>query len=255
MRQQPQVPDAGRTHGMLEIQVEYRSVGGRTCRDEPAGLRGVPVEDRRPLSEPRAYRGRRSILTKWISAGGQGVWCTSTAQLGAAMLLDFDPEIACFQSRVVQMHWQLAGRRGTVVPAFVARTRQGQRLVFAHPPRSAVRTDSETEQRVLRQTAQQADWEVRALPRPEPVLRSSIESAAHFSGAEFAAGVREREVLLETFARPRPLQEGAAASELGLRALGYAWHLLWRGELTCDWSRPLLPTSLVWRRAAAGREA
>ncbi|WP_309030231.1 hypothetical protein [Streptomyces alfalfae] len=238
----------------MEIQVEYCGEGGRTCRDEPAGLRGVPVEDRRPLSEPCAYKGRRSILTKWISASGQGVWCSSTVQLGAAMLLDFDPEIVCFQSRVVKMHWQLAGRHGTVAPAFVARTRQGRRLVFAHAPRSAAGADEEMEQCVLRQAAQQAGWEMRALPQPQPVLRSSLESAAHFSGAEFAAGGREREVLLEVFATARPLREGAAASKLGLTALGYAWHLLWKGELTCDWSRPLLPTSLVWRRAAAAVE-
>jgi hypothetical protein len=235
--------------------VQYRNAAGRTCRDEPAGLRGVPVEDHAPLSEPRAYKRRRSILTKWISATGQGVWCTSTVQLGAAMLLDFDPDIMCFQSRVVQMHWQLEGRRGIVKPAFVARTREGRRLVFAHPPRSVPGASDELEQRVLRKAARAAHWEIRMLPEPQHVLQSSLESAAHFSGAEFAADGREREALLEVFAIPRPLQEGAAASGLGLKAFGYAWHLLWRGELTCDWSKPLLPTSLVWLRVAAVKEA
>lgn len=235
--------------------MQYRNAAGRTCRDEPVGLRGVPVEECAPLSEPHAYMGRRSILTKWISVAGQGVWCTSTVQFGAAMFLDFDPDIVCFQSRVVQIHWQLGGRRGTVEPAFVARTREGRRLIFAHPPRSVPGADDELEQHVLRKTARAADWEIRTLPKPQHVLQSSLESAAHFSSVEFAAAGREREVLLKAFAIPRPLQEGAAASGLGLKAVGYAWHLLWRGELTCDWSRQLLPSSLVWLRAAAVKEA
>lgn len=234
--------------------MQYRGAGGRTCRDEPAGLRGMPVEERAPLSEPRAYKGRRSILTKWISATGQGVWCTSTRQLGAAMVLDFDPDIVCFQSLAVQMHWQLESRRGTVEPAFVARTREGRRLVFAHPLSRRPQADPEMEHRVLLQTARGAHWEIRALPEPQPVVRSSLESAAHFCCAEFAVGGRERDVLLDVFAIPRPLQEGAALSGLGLRAPGCTWHLVWTGELTCDWSRPLLPTSLVWRRTAAGEE-
>ncbi|WP_406502359.1 hypothetical protein [Streptomyces sp. NBC_01602] len=238
----------------MNIEVQFRSAAGRTCRDEPAGLRGVPLEERQPLSEPRAYKGRRSILTKWISATGQVVWCASTVQLGAAILLDFDPEIACFKSRVVQVHWERDGRRGTVEPAFVARTRDERRLAFLHPPRNVADADEGMEERVMRQAADGAGWEIRPLQVPQGVLRFSLESAAHFCGAEFVADDRARQVLLEVFAAPRPLQEGAAASGLGLKAPGYAWHLVWTGELTCDWTKPLLPTSLVWARQAAAVE-
>lgn len=231
----------------MEIQVQYRSAAGRTCRDEPAGLRGVPLEERQPLSEPRAYKGRRSILTKWVTTTGQVVWCASTVQLGAAMLLDFDADIVCFQSRVAAVHWELDGRRGTVEPAFVARTRDERRLVYVHPPRG----EGGMEERVLRQAAEGAGWEVRPLQVPHGVLRDSLEGAAHFSGPEFAADESVRRVLLEVFAAPRPLQAGAAASGLGVKAAGYAWHLVWTGELTCDWAKPLLPTSLVWAGQAA----
>ncbi|MEW2345343.1 hypothetical protein [Streptomyces griseoaurantiacus] len=235
----------------MDIQVQYRSAAGRTCRDEPAGVRGVPLEERQPLSEPRAYKGRRSILTKWASATtGQAVWCTSTVQMDAAMLLDFDADIVCFQSGVVQVHWELEGRHGTVEPAFVARTRDGRRLVFAHPPRD----ETDVEERVLRQAGDEAGWEIRPLQVPQGVLRSSLESAAHFSGPEFAPDDHVRRVLLEVFATPRPLQAGAAASGLGLNAPGYAWHLVWTGELTCDWTKPLLPTSPVWASQAADAE-
>ncbi|WP_143660007.1 hypothetical protein [Streptomyces sp. WZ.A104] len=211
----------------------------------------MPLEERRRLSEPRAYQGRRSILTKWVSATtGQVVLCTSTVQMAAAMLLDFDADIVCFQSGVVQVHWELKGRRGTVEPAFVARTRDARRLVFARPPRN----ESGVEERVLRQTGDEAGWEIRPLQVPQGVLQSSLESAAHFSGPEFVPDDHVRRVLLEVFALPRPLQVGALASGLGLKATGYAWHLVRTGELTGDWTKPLLPTSPVWVSQTADAE-
>ncbi|WP_406349821.1 TnsA-like heteromeric transposase endonuclease subunit [Streptomyces sp. NBC_00658] len=226
----------------MDIQVQYRSAAGRTCRDEPAGLRGVPVEEREPLSEPRAYQGRLSKLTEWTSATtGQSVWCASTVQTDAAMLLDFDADVVCFQSRVVQLHWETDGRCGTLEPAFMARTRGGQRLAIVYPPRDT----SGVEEQVMRQAAGEAGWQVRPLEVPQGVLRSSLRCAAHFRHTQITAP-GARELLLKVFAAPRPLQAGAAACGLGLKAPAYAWHLVWRGELTCDWSKPLLPTSLVW---------
>ncbi|MEU3205474.1 hypothetical protein ABZ702_16640 [Streptomyces cyaneofuscatus] len=208
----------------------------------------MPLEERQPLSAPRAYQGRRSILTKWVSATtGQVVLCTSTVQMTAAMLLDFDANIVCFRSGVVQVHWELKGKHGTVEPAFVARTRDGRRVVFAHPPRDK----SGVEERVLRQAGDEAGWEIRPLQVPQGVLQSSLESAAHFNCPEFAPDDHVRRVLLEVFNLPRPLQVGALASGLGLKATGYAWHLVWTGELTGDWTKPLLPTSPVWASQAA----
>jgi hypothetical protein len=146
------------------------------------------------LTEPRAYMGRHSILTKWASTTtGQAVWCTSMVQMDAAMLLDFDADIVCFQSGVVQVRWELDGRRGTVEPAFVARTRDGRRLVFAHPPRD----ETGVEERALRGAGNGAGWEIRPLRVPQGVLRASLENAAHFSGPEFAPDDHVRRVLLE----------------------------------------------------------
>lgn len=233
----------------MQIQVQYRSAAGRTCRDEAARLRGVPVEERAPLSEPRAYKGRRSILTKWVAATtGQDVWCASTVQTDAAMLLDFDPDIVCFQSGVAQVQWLRGDEHGTVQPAFFARTRDGERLAIVHRPRSA-RT-AQVEERAMHQAAEAAGWTVREMDVPQGVLRSSLARIAHFRATEYA-DPHTREVLLRVFAEPRPLAAGVAAAGLGLDTASRAWHLLWTGELTTDWSVPLLPTSVVW---ANGKE-
>lgn len=226
----------------MKIRVQFRSATGRSCLDEPAGLRGVPVEARTPLSEPRAYRGRRSKLTKWTSASsGWAVWCSSDIQKDAAMLLDFDPDIVCFQSNVVQVHWDKDGKSGTTQPAFMGRTRQGQRLAIVHPPRST----SGFEEEALRQTAGKAGWQIRPLAVPQGVLRESLRAAAHFRHTRIPSP-QDRRAVLDAFATPRRLNTGAAQSGLGPPAMGYVWHLLWTGELSCDWEQPLLPTSRVW---------
>jgi len=207
-------------------------------------LRGVALEERSPLTEPRAYRGRISIVTAWFCAtNGLRVWCNSAIQMDAAMLLDFDPDIECFQSGVAELRWEEGGRSGAVRPAFFARTRGGQRLAIVHPPtaRTAV-----AEEQVVREAAKAAGWHIRPLQVPQGVLRSSLRCVAHFRAAEFAPDSDARKALLKKFATPQPLQAGAAASGLGLQATGHAWHLLWMGKLTCDWTKPLLPTSLVW---------
>ncbi|MEU3480889.1 hypothetical protein EAO71_36180 [Streptomyces sp. ms191] len=228
----------------MDVQVHYRSAAGRTVVHEPSLLRDIPLEERAPLSEPHAYRGRRSILTNWFCAtNGVTVWCSSTVQMDAAMLLDFDPDIVCFQSGVAELHWRYEGRQGTVRPAFFARTRDGRRLVIPH--RSAARA-AWLEERVLRHTAAAAGWQIRPLQVPGGVLHSSLRSMAHFRGAEFAPEAETRQVLLDIFAVPRPMQEGAAVSGLGLQAAGHVWHLLWTGALVFDRTLPLLPTSRIW---------
>ncbi|MFE1367218.1 hypothetical protein ACFW84_23685 [Streptomyces anulatus] len=229
----------------IDVRVRYRSAAGRTLVHEPGLLRDVPLEEHAPLSEPRAYQGRRSILTDWFCAtNGVTVWCASTVQMDAVMLLDFDADIVCFQSGVAELHWRYEGRQGTVRSAFFARTRDGRRLVIPH--RLAARPAAGLEERVLRYAAAAAGWQIRPLQVPEGVLHSSLRSMAHFRGAEFAPGAEARRVLLDVFAAPRPLLEGAAVSGLGLPAAGHLWHLLWTGALDFDRTLPLLPTSRIW---------
>ncbi|MFJ7593431.1 hypothetical protein ACIQZO_39890 [Streptomyces sp. NPDC097617] len=171
--------------------------------------------------------------------------------MDAAMLLDFDANIVCFQSGVAELHWRHEGRQGTVRPAFFARTRDGQRLVIPH--RSVPRLAG-LEEWVMRQAAAAANWQIRPLQVPEGVLQSSLRCAAHFRGTEFAPGIQARQILLDVFAAPRPLQEGATAAGLGLQAAGHVWHLLWTGALDFDRTLPLLPTSRIWA-ASTGNDS
>ncbi|MDT0382429.1 hypothetical protein RM572_27090 [Streptomyces sp. DSM 42041] len=203
-------------------------------------LRDVPLEERGPLEEPRAYQGRRSKLTRWFAATtGRNVWCVSTVHRDAAMLLDFDPGIECFQSHVARVRWHDDGGAGSSQPAFFARSGSGQRLALVHP------SSSPQEREAVQVAAEAAGWTVREMAVPRGALCDALTLLAHFRAAEFA-DAEARRVLLEVFARPRLLAEGAAASGLGLAAMSRAWHLLWTGDLTFDWDAALTPMSMVW---------
>ncbi|MEV4872237.1 hypothetical protein [Streptomyces syringium] len=241
----------------LWVQVRYRSAAGRRVVQEPEQMRGVRLEEHPPLSEPVAYKGRTSILTEWSAAtSGLSVWCTSAAQRDAAMLLDFDEDIVCFQSLVAELLWEEdggQGRRGVVRPAFFARTRDGQRVVIVHPP--AAGEEGALEEQVVRVAARAARWQVRPLEVPTGVLAESLECLAHFRSADLAPDPELRRELLELFAAPCSLLSGAAACSKGATALGHVWHLLWTGDLTWHRSVPLLPSSTAWTSKAAARQA
>ncbi|MFK4107121.1 hypothetical protein [Streptomyces sp. NPDC002176] len=227
----------------MKVQVRYRDARGAE-RTQPADvLRGVPVEEHPALSVPRAFRGRRSILTHWWSATtGQRVVCSTEAHMHAAMLLDFDPSVVFFGAPCLEVCWERGPQSGAVRPAFLARTAHGARLALLHPRAAGARGGHEEE--AMAAAASGAGWTLRPLPSTTGVLKASLLRAASYRNPGFAdPDVRPR--LLDAFTRPRPLASGAAAVG-GLAALSCAWHLLWTGELTWDHRLPLTPASPVW---------
>lgn len=225
----------------MEIQVRYRDVRGAEAVAAPHTLRGMPVEEHRPLAVPRAFHGRRAILTNWWAATtGLQVPCGTETQMFAAMLLDFDPSIAFFGASCLEVRWEQGPESGTVRPAFLARTMRGERVVLTHLP--TARNGSRALE-VMQAAAQAARWSVRPLEVPQGVLRSSLARAALYRHPQYA-DPPSRHRLLEVFMQPRPLAAGAALAG-GPKALSCAWHLLWTGELAFDRQMPLTPASTV----------
>lgn len=230
-------------HLQMDIQVHYRDVWGAEKTEPPRQLRGVAVEEHRALTVPRAFRGRRSILTHWWAATtGQKVACSTETQMRAAMLLDFDPSIASFGASCLEVRWEHGAERGAVRPAFLARTDRGERLALVHPWAAGDRGKREEEAMTL--AAADAHWTLRPLQIPHGVLEKSMSLAANYRHPQYA-DPQARPRLLEAFARPLPLVVGAAAAG-GPQALSCAWHLLWTGELTWDRQLPLIPATTVW---------
>jgi hypothetical protein len=234
----------------VDLQVRYRDDMGRERLSTPRALRGLPVEEWPVLHEQRAYRGRKSKVRQWWSSTTKkDVSCLSREHAYAAMFLDRDPRIAYLAAPSLQVEWREGEHAGVVNPAFLARTVEGQQMFCLHSP--AGREPDEQERAVARAVADEAGWQVDVARAPDGQLRRNVHIVSQFRHDEFA-DESARTVLLEAFAQPLPLGEGADAVDL-VPGQGRArsWHLLWTHDLTTHWDEPLTPDSLVWAAGAA----
>ncbi|WP_405812628.1 hypothetical protein OG241_50205 [Streptomyces sp. NBC_01390] len=234
----------------MDLQVRYRDDLGRECVSTPRAVHGLPVEEWPVLHEQRAYRGRKSKVRQWWSSTTKkGVSCRSQEHAYAAMFLDRDPRIVCLAAPSLQVEWREGERAGVVNPAFMARTAEGQQMLYLHSP--AGREPDDQEWSVARAVAEEAGWQVDVARAPGGQLRRNVYIVSQFRHDEFA-DERSKTVLLETFARPLPLGEGADAVDLPPgQGRARSWHLLWTYDLTTHWDEPLTPDSLVWAAGAA----
>ncbi|MCX5602936.1 hypothetical protein OOK29_32850 [Streptomyces phaeochromogenes] len=230
----------------MEVQVRHRDDLGRERLVSPRALHGAPVEEWPVLHEQRPYKGRRSKVRQyWSSTTKKSFVCRSLEQRDAAMVLDRDPDIAYLSASCLQLEWSDGARAGVVDPAFLARTVGGQRRLYLYA--RGGREPGEQEVAVAWAAGREAGWQVGTARVPDGQLRRNLYLVSHFRHDE-NADEEARVLLLQAFAQPRPLCEGADGLALP-RSL--CWYLLWTGELTTHWGLPLIPTSLVWAAAEA----
>ncbi|MFD5862814.1 hypothetical protein [Streptomyces chartreusis] len=235
----------------MEVKVRHRDELGRKCLVPARALRGAPVEEWPVLNDQHPYRGRKSKVRQWWSYTTKGdLLCRSREHAYAAMFLDRDPGIAYLAAPSLQLEWREGERAGVVEPAFLARHVRGQQLIYLHSP--AGREPDAQEVAVAGAAAEEAGWQVRTAHAPAGQLRRNVYIVSQFRYDEYA-GDEAKALLLAAFARPRPLDEGADRVDLPPgQGRARSWHLLWTGELTTHWDRPLIPTSIVWATEEAG---
>lgn len=233
----------------MDLQVRYRDDVGRERLGDPQSLRGLPVEEWPVLHEQRAYRGRKSKVRQWWSSTTKkDVSCRSREHTYAAMFLDRDPRIAYLAAPSLQLEWREGARAGVVTPAFMARTIEGQRMIYLHSPAS--REPDAQEWSLAKAAAEEAGWQVDVARAPGGQLRRNVHIVSQFRHDEFA-DENAKAVLLEVFAQPLPLSRGADTVDLPQgQGRARSWHLLWTQDLTTHWDEPLTPDSIVW--AAGG---
>ncbi|GCE01845.1 TnsA-like heteromeric transposase endonuclease subunit [Embleya hyalina] len=231
---------------MLEISVAYLDARGRLREVPAAEASGVPIEELPPVAPPVAHRGRRGFVTDaWVSTTGRVVSCGSLREQRVAMALDRDSTIAAFSACPVELRWDEGGRHRALRPDFGARRHGGERLLLL----VELQTPGavwERRRHILEEAALRTGWELEVTA---PATGTELANLQLVFGARDPRGrdPGAAQALLSAFARPRRLEDGAAACGLPrLAAIELAHHLIWHRQLEIDWHAPLLPTSPVW---------
>ncbi|MFE0630860.1 TnsA-like heteromeric transposase endonuclease subunit [Streptomyces sp. NPDC058864] len=205
--------------------------------------------------EPSRHPSERSIVTWWWSATTrQLVGCRSLDRLSVAMLLDFNPKVVNFTAWTARLEWTERGRTRRFVPDFFARTAAGQTVVVSCPPASGPSSRWQQQADVLKLVCEQAGWEFGSPRLPHKTALANLRWISRYRHPRNGSRAIEQ-ALLHAFDGPRPLLEGVqGVAAPALQVLPRLYHLLWRHELTVDWSTPLGPGTVV-RRGSGGPEA
>ncbi|MEU2389025.1 TnsA-like heteromeric transposase endonuclease subunit [Streptomyces sp. NPDC012461] len=233
------------------LRVVHRNGAGREVQVPAEQAGTVELLDREPVWVPLRHPSERSIVTYWWSATtSRHVGCRSLQRLSMAMLLDFHPQVSDFAAWTARLEWVERGRVRRFVPDFFVRTAQGATVVVACPSASGASKRWEKQRQVLEQACSAAGWQLGSPRLPQGHALTNLRWVARYRHPRNAdEAVQHR--LLAAFARPRPLLDGVEACGVPrLTALPRLYHLLWRRELSLDWSVPLNPASVVRADAA-----
>ncbi|WP_311766095.1 TnsA-like heteromeric transposase endonuclease subunit [Streptomyces telluris] len=215
----------------------------------------VAFEELAPVSAFPVIPGRRWGPGLWWSATtGRHVAAGSNAMRIQLMVLDRDPHVTGLAGRPVRVLWR--GERGRVrswVPQLFARYRDGTGLLAdcpSHPEAGGERALTAAE--AVGEACREIGWTYRRLSPLDDVPAANLKWLAGYRHPRNAGRRGLMLSVVEAFARPRPLIEGAEAAGDLLVVLPAVFHALWHGQLTTDLETPLHERALVGPRNWSG---
>jgi hypothetical protein len=132
------------------------------------------------------------------------------------------------------------------VPQLFARRADGTALLAdcpGHPEAGGERAVKAAE--AVTQACADAGWAYRRIPPLDDVLAANLKWLAGYRHLRNTGRPGLMAAVLEAFARPRPLLEGAEAVGDPIEVLPCVFHALWHGRLTAGLDTPLHERILV----------
>ncbi len=217
----------------------------------------VAFEDLPPVSAFPVMPGRRWGPGLWWSATtGRHVAAGSNAMRVQLMVLDRDRHVTGLAGRPVRLLWR--DPRGQVrswVPQLFARYADGTGLLADCPSHTGAGGQRALgAAAALHQACAQLGWRYERLPPLEEVPAANLKWLAGYRHPRNQGRPGLMDAVLETFAAPRPLLEGAQVVGDPIEVLPALFHALWHGQLTARLGTPLHERVLVGPRGWSGSE-
>ncbi|MFF5675549.1 TnsA-like heteromeric transposase endonuclease subunit [Streptomyces hygroscopicus] len=216
----------------------------------------VAFEELPPVSAFTVVPGRRWGPGLWWSATtGRHVAAGSNAMRVQLMVLDRDRDMTGLAGRPVRLLWRTPrGQVRSWVPQLFARRADGTALLAdcpGHPDAGGERARNAAE--AVAQACADIGWASRRLLPLDDVLAANLKWLAGYRHPRNVGRPGLAAAVVEAFARPRPLIEGAGAVGDPIAVLPAVFHALWRGQLTADLTTPLHERTLVGPRGWSGQ--
>ncbi|MGP4001138.1 TnsA-like heteromeric transposase endonuclease subunit [Streptomyces sp. 8N706] len=215
----------------------------------------VAFEDLPPVSAFPAVPGRRWGPGLWWSATtGRHISAGSNAMRIQLMAPDRDPDVTGLAGRPVRLLWR--NHRGQVrswVPQLFTRYTDGNALLAdcpSHPDAGGERALNAAQ--AVAAACTHIGWTYRRLPPLDDVLAAHLKWLPGYRHPRNADRPGLTHAILEAFARPRPLSEGAEAVGDPIEVLPAVFHALWHRQVTTDLDTPLHERVLVGPRSWSG---
>jgi hypothetical protein len=208
---------------------------------------GVDFSQSRPFRKLPAYRGQRNFPGWWWSVTTRShVAYESWLERHHLIEADRDARVTGIAGQPFELTWPRAKRKQPArhVPDFLFQLLDGRCVVTDCRPARRVDEDSRYKTGVMAAACRVIGWEFRVAGEPDPVWAANLRWLAGYRHPRFGNADLEAE-LLSLFTEARPLAETALLAGDPIRVQPVLFHLLWRGDLAGDLSRPLGETTLL----------
>lgn len=188
-----------------------------------------------------AYRGQRNFPGWWWSATMRShVVYKSWLERHHLVEADRDARVTSIAGQPFELTWPRGNRKPSArhVPDFLFRTLDGKAVVTDCRPVKRADEDFRYKVAVTAAACSAVGWDFRLVGEPDPVWAANLRWLAGYRHPRFGDEHLEA-VLLELFAAGRPLGETTRQAGDPIRVRPVLFHLMWRGRLTTDLSRPL----------------
>jgi hypothetical protein len=242
---------AARGTGGFELRYLESGQGGPSERQVLlAACWNARFEDVLPVRGFPSYKGQQNFPGLYFAAcTGRHVGFESWLERDHMMLLDFSPQVRAFSAQPFWLLWPSGGRVRRHAPDIFVRLADGGGVVVDIRADDKIKPEDAEAFEATAAACESVGWGYRRVGVPDPVLAANVRWLAGYRHPRCLRG-EYRAGLLEAFAVPAPLLDGALSVGDRIAVLPSVFHLMWTGALAADLaSAPLDGSSLV---SAAG---
>jgi hypothetical protein len=201
----------------------------------------------RPFRKLPAYRGQRSFPGWWWSVTTRShVAYESWLERHHLIEADRDARVIGIAGQPFELAWPRGNGKKSArhVPDFLFRLLDGRCVVTDCRPVRTADEDFKYKAAVTAAACGLIGWDFQVVGEPDPVRAANLRWLAGYRHPRFGNEDLEAE-LLGLFAEARPLAETACQAGDPIRVRPVLFHLLWRGDLVGDFTRPLGEATLL----------